>query len=1425
MRNSFYYLFIWSLLSTNLSLYAFNILDIKMITDRDGLSQNTVRCIMQDSKGFMWFGTINGLNRYNGREFAVILPNITSASLSLSDNRIRNIFEDKNGYIWIRSYSNVIYCYDPRLETFIDNFSDNEPREFSKIMVASNGDVWLWDNKLGCCRVRLHDNKLHSWRINEKILGDNSVLCVFEDAQQNIWIGTEKSIFRLSTNDNITRMEKNGYFYNIQENENQLFFVTDKGIVIFDKQRQDFLPDVKYNSEHPLHLNVITLVDDIMLIATGYDMYAFCTKTLTMRLADDLFGGKKIRNAGFLTDNKGNKWAFNMSGVLWQLNPDKQFKAYNLMPPEVLSSITSERYDVWHDSRNIIWITTYGNGLFAIDMNDGSQYHFTAEKELPTNSLFCVTEDSSGEIWVGTGFRGVAKISLTKHPISIFYPTKKEIGNNTSNSIRLIYKDSDQRYWFGTREGTLYIFDQFFKEQHKHYLTDGLPLSIAEDSLKYKWVGTKGKGVMVYPPDGKGAPQIYKLDDHDKQRASSNNIFNVLRDSKNRMWMTSFGSGLYLAQRDNNKLTFRQFNMQNRHQDTMRDMIQDRTGLIWAGSNEGVIVFNPDELILDETKFINFRNDIKNDSALKYNEVKTIFEDAKGRIWLGTTGGGLNLLMREEPIEKSWFKSYTSKEGLSNDIVLSIIEDNLGYIWISTESGISKFDAEKERFENFIFSDNRQPTLFNELSCMKKENGELMFGSYNGIYIFDPTELKINSYTPQVVITGLRINGKSVRPGETDSPLIESISTSQKIILKHYQNSLNLEFAMLNFHAPEFNRYIYWLENYENFPNHILSYNVASYRNLDPGTYLFKVKGANSFGIWNDNETVLQIVIRPPWWKSWWAIMMYSLAVFSIIIFVARMLITINRLNMSIEIEKQLTEYKLRFFTNISHEFRTPLTIIRGSIENLVALENLPTAVIRKISVLSKSSTRLLRLIDQLLEFRRLQNNKMELKLENTEAVEFFYDIFLTFKEMAERKHIEFIFDSNEQEREMLLDRGKIDKIAYNLLSNAFKYTPEFGKILMKLNFSTNNDTLTLTIDDNGTGIPQDKRDALFVRFQQINYNQDGTGIGLHLTSEMANIHKGSVTYSDSELGGARFSVAVPLSDKNYDKDDIVQTEMKVKNTVTLTDIENTAEEITEILTEKPFKDYKLILIEDNDEVREFIKNQLEEYFTVVTACNGADGLQKTINEQPDMVICDVMMPELDGYEVTKRLKTDFETSHIPVIMLTAFSSDEHQLQGIQAGADAYITKPFSMKRLMTQIVKLIEQREKMQQKFAKEPGLIQSSTFNFTDHDKEFLDKLHIIIENNFDNMDFTISEFAQSFKMGRTTFYKKVKGLTGYSPNEYLRIIRLKKAAELLATTELNVSEISFKTGFNEPFYFSKCFRIQFGKAPTQYRKAKVI
>lgn len=555
---------------------------------------------------------------------------------------------------------------------------------------------------------------------------------------------------------------------------------------------------------------------------------------------------------------------------------------------------------------------------------------------------------------------------------------------------------------------------------------------------------------------------------------------------------------------------------------------------------------------------------------------------------------------------------------------------------------------------------------------------------------------------------------------------------------------------------------------------------------------------------------------------------------------VYRIIRNMNDLRNKIKVEEQLTEYKLVFFTNISHEFRTPLTLIQAALEKMHRVGKIPKEMAYSVKVMDKSTQRMLRLINQLLEFRKMQNNKLALSLEETDVIAFLYEIYLSFKDAAESKKMDFRFIPSAASYKMFIDKGNLDKVIYNLLSNAFKYTPSGGKVDFSIQVDAAAHKLVIKVTDSGVGIPKEKRDQLFKRFMQSNFSGSSVGVGLHLTHELVNVHKGTITYDENPEGGSVFTVVLSTDTSVYEEKDFLipnnvllrEEEMAQKH---LSDMEermvsgigeDTGQDKEEIQEEGlpvvPLNKRKLLIIEDDTDVREFLKEELSVYFEVMAEADGNAGLERAYSYDADLIICDVLMPGLSGFEVTGKLKNDFNTSHIPIILLTALNAPESHLEGVESGADAYITKPFSTKLLLARVFKLIEQRDKLREKFSSDLSMIRPVICT-TDKDKEFTDKLTRIVEEQLDNPDFTVDDFASMMALGRTIFYRKVKGVTGYAPKEYLRVMRMKKAAELLLKTDATVAEVAYQVGINDPFYFSKCFKTQFGVSPSTYQKNK--
>lgn len=1389
----------------------------------NGLSHNTVRYITQDSRGLIWIGTLNGLDRYDGHRFVSIYPGFTN--LSLSENNIRLMFEDRHGYLWVQTTSRFMNCYDLRKESFVDYTGTGEARQYRSTKVLSNGDLWLWGTEQGACRVRyLPEGGFSSLLYDKSNIGTDVITFVFEDSSGKIWVGSDKGLLQMkgdrpeSVDDQI---EKYDYHSAFKLNEKLYFFTYDCCVIVYDINRKAFLDPIPLPADRgQFSINQTALLDgDNVLITGKQGVLLFNLLDLRFVDATRLFGESHLENVNMRIDNKGKAWLFNKTGNIWKWEKRSHaFRKYTLIPPAVLSAIDHERYAVFVDSRGITWISTYGNGLFAIEP-DGTFSHYTTESSnLRTNYLLFVTEDRAGNVWVGTENAGIAKIFFNGYRDKLFIPPGLKT-ESPEKMIRSAYQDSQGNVWIGTKNGDIYICDSDWNIKDEFSGKSKGIYTIHPDAHGNIWVGTKGDGLRIFPKGGMlnnaGLPYLLSPD----KNAGENNIYAILCDTKGRMWVGTFGNGLFLCEWDGDKLIAKGFSDLTKLQRQIRCLIQDKSGKIWAGGENGVVVFDPEHLLDDQKAFDWYHFERNDPSSLNNNIVKTILEDSQGRIWLGTAGGGLNLAVNDLSQDRMKFLHYSIDKGLTNNVVQAIVEDNLNFLWITTEGGLSRFNPAEDLFENFNFTENWNSDYFSEAVGLKMSNGNLLFGNYNGVYVIDPVSFSKSVSPSPVRLTGLQVNGLPVSPGSADSPLNESIIGTRKIRLKHNQNSFGIEFSSLNFQSGSSNRYTYILEHYDHEWNPVTPYNVATYKNIPPGKYLFRVKSVNDPYNMDDTEATLEIVVTPPFWRSTWAWIIYFVSGALIAFFSVKMVGKMNRLNNQIEIEKQLTEYRLRFFTNISHEFRTPLTIIRGSIESMKEATR-PEQLKKHVDTLEKSSNKLMRLIDQLLEFRKLQNNQMELEPELVEVESFLKGIYDLFSEIAERQKIEFSFVSNAASKIILLDKGKVEKVVFNLLSNAFKHTPENGNIKMELSLNPQLEQCVIRVSDSGIGIPPEKRHLLFRRFQQINHTASGIGIGLHLTAELVKAHRGEIVYSASEWGGACFTVILPMIERESVTNEKAQTSLTdspQKKLDSLSSLPN--DEESEYLKPVEGKNYRILLIEDDEEIRLFLYDRLKEHFVVDTAPNGLQGWEMAVNNQPHLIVCDVMMPEMDGFEVTRKIRADFQTSHIPIILLTAHSSIEHQLEGINAGADAYIIKPFSTKYLISRIVKLIEQRERLQYKFAHEPEIVRP-TITTTDKDAQFIEKIHDVIEKHLDDSRFTVDDFARECNLGRTIFFQKVKGITNYSPNEYLRIVRLKKAAELLNVSKMNVSEIAYEVGFNDPDYFSKCFKEQFGVTPRQYR-----
>lgn len=1419
-------LFVFILLVTLVLNAAYSGIELrsKQMRTSDGLPNNSIRYLYQDSKGFLWLATLNGLSRYDGNSFLTFRPE-AGAEVSLADNRIYSLVEDKNGFLWISTTPELYSCYDLQKACFVDYTGVGAlERNYSSLFIASNGDVWLGHSGNGCLRiVHQQDRQMTSTEFKSERgnLPDNRVEFVNEDSNGRIWIGTQRGLVSV-TNGQYKVEERQLHFVASLPYQKDMLFLTAEGDIYCYHTASGKLT-------HRASLSTIAgkttptgnfLLKDKWMILTTTGVYSYDLSTHHIGVDADL----TMKSGEVILDNHGDYWIYNHTGrVTYILAKSGEEKEFQLIPEDKLGYIDYERYHIVHDSRGIIWISTYGNGLFAYDTNEDKLEHFLANindrSHISSDFLLYVMEDRAGGIWVSSEYSGLSRISILNEGTSRIYPESRELFDR-SNTIRMLTKMPDGDIWVGTRKGGLYTFDSNLHSKITNQYFHSNIYAIAEDGQGRKWVGTRGNGLKI-------GDTWYHNDNSAPNSLADNNVFAIYRDRKDRMWIGTFGGGLELAEPTaDGKFKFRHFFQQKLGLRMVRVITEDEKGMIWMGTSDGVCVFHPDSLIANSDNYHLFSY---TNGTFCSNEIRCLYRDAKGGMWVGTSGSGLNYCEPQDNYRTLKYEHYGTSEGLVNDVIQSILGDKNGNLWVATEYGISKFNPKNRSFENYFFSSYTLGNVYSENSACIGTDGKLLFGTNYGLLVIDPNRIQDSDTFSPVVFTNLHINGTQVNPSMEDSPLKQSLAYSDEITLKYFQNSFLIDFSTFDYSDSGRTKYMYWLENYDKGWSASSPLNFASFKYLNPGTYILHVKSCNGSGIWNENETTLKIVIAPPFWKTNWAMLGYVLLLIITLYFAFRIVRNFNSLRNRINVEKQLTEYKLVFFTNISHEFRTPLTLIQGALEKIQRVTDIPRDLIHPLKTMDKSTQRMLRLINQLLEFRKMQNNKLALSLEETDVIAFLYEIFLSFGDVAEQKSMNFRFIPSLPSYKMFIDKGNLDKVTYNLLSNAFKYTPSNGTITLSVTVDEVKKMLQIQVSDTGVGIPKEKQTELFKRFMQSSFSGDSIGVGLHLSHELVQVHKGSIEYKDHDGGGSVFTVCIPTDKSVYAEKDFL-----VAGNVLLREASGQAHHLLELSEEysesaekpavpvPPLNKRKVLIIEDDHDIREFLKEEVGVYFEVEVAADGTSGFEKARTYDADLIICDVLMPGMTGFEVTKKLKSDFATSHIPIILLTALNSPEKHLEGIEAGADAYIAKPFSIKLLLARVFRLIEQRDRLREKFSNEPGIVRAAICS-TDRDKEFAERLTAILEENIARPEFSIDEFAQLMKLGRTVFYRKLRGVTGYSPNEYLRVVRMKKAAELLLSEDnLTVAEVSYKVGINDPFYFSKCFKAQFGMAPSVYQRS---
>lgn len=993
------------------------------------------------------------------------------------------------------------------------------------------------------------------------------------------------------------------------------------------------------------------------------EMEAILPKLQDVKMADKQLVQKwKVPNGRVLTDNKGGKWIYNNTGILRKVVGDSLI-TLRLLPNET-NYIDYERFNIVEDNHGLVWISTYGKGLFVFnhDLNQGQ--HFVAnekgESPIASNYLLCITADRRDGVWVSAEYGGVSHLQVMDKGVVRIFPNGRE-NLDLSNVVRMVKKQRDGSVMVGTRDGCLYHYSADMAQMLVKSHFDSNIYSVVEMPQGRMWIGTRGKGIYGIPG----------LDFKNKK------VFCLKPDDRGRMWIGTFGEGLSVAIPRGEGYEVRTFFADSVGLNEVRCLAIDRKGMLWGGTSGGLFCVDPTRFAADGKGLRVYK---------RGSEIHDMLVDRQGRLWLTVPGEGLVCM------QDGNFRILDASQGLINNMVQSVVETEDGNLWVSTQQGVSCWKAKDNSFDNYLFSRVMMGNVYNENSAVCLDDGRVLLGGNYGLTIINPSRISHVKGQTSVVFT--------------------SHPYSDEMTLSYEERSPKINFSTLDYSDVNNVKYTYWLEGYDS------SWSVPSptpwvnYQNLPFGSYRLHVKASYSDGIWG-KESVLDISVEPPFYLSVWAWVFYALFLTVVIVMVVKSIREKNILKGKIKFEQEFTRYKLVFFTNIAHEFRTPLTLIQGSLEKekrIMKTNHWQLELEKTVRTMDKSVQRMLRLIDQLLEFRKMQAGKLKLSLQETDVVMFVQGICKMFDDAAESKQIDFKFESQLPAYLMYLDQQKMDKVVFNLLSNAFKYTHAKGTISVSLSFT---DVMTIRVADTGVGIPQEKREQLFSRFMQSSYTGESFGIGLHLTHELVRTHHGEITYQENEGGGSVFVVTIPLQKDCYEASDFLVKDSPILKADLTKERDGQEEKTTDAVPSAPSAPLNrrtILLIEDDNDVREFLLSELESCFDLKVASDGKAGIAMAKELDVDLIVSDVMMPGMNGFELTKRLKNSFETSHIPIILLTALSTDENVLEGTESGADAYITKPFSPQLLMARILQLLNQREILRQKFGKVPQEIRSA-------------------------------------------------------------------------------------------------------------------
>lgn len=1334
------------------------------ITSKDGLSSNTVNAILKDRYGFIWFGTEDGLTKFDGLNYTVYRHNPKDTT-SLWSNEINCLFEDKVGQLWVGT-SGSLHLYNRRKNNFRHFKSNSELNGFTSAIIKSIcedylGQIWVATlsglNRLNPISGQV--TKFQELKSTPAEISSDPITTVFEDSHRRLWIGAKH------------------------------------GLYLFERKSGRFIT-YSPNSQDPQSL------------AGGI------VKAIT-------------------EDARGNLWC-GTAGGLSKLMPDgKHFQNITTAGPQNRNLSSDIIYALASAGNNSLWIGTE-QGLNVLNLETGSIEHYVPNGRdiysLSGKSVRCILIDKQGINWLGTYVAGVNKCDRNLTFFSLKKSNPYDINGLSSRFVTSFAAGNNNDIYIGTDGGGLNVFNTE-TELFKHIKITGkngndlsiLALTRTRDGSL--WIGTFQDGLFRYNPLTGAIKQF--LPGSGILSINNPDIFCLKEDKKGKLWIGTNGGGINIF--DPKTETFKYY-VSHPHTSYelslplngyMRDFEEDQYGRMWIASHgTGIAIYDPRNEQFSVLSHLS--------GNLTSDKINLLYRDHQGNMWAGSGDGliEINVLTRK-------IKTFNETNGLADEVIHKILEDDFGRIWFSTNKGISWLDPVHKTVKNYNTYNGLQSGSFEQGAGFRDSQGTLYFGGIDGFNYIQPKNIRINrNYTP-IVFTDIQIGDRFVTSADGDV-LTEDISVAREIRLNYKQN-FSISFIGLNYTSPKQNRYYYRLKGFDKDWINAGGKTTAYYTNLSPGNYVFQVKGRNSDGLWNKDEKSVVIIIKPPFWMTIYAYLIYALLAGSLLLYIRyrgiqQLKVEFKQEEAKREAERlhELDKLKIKFLTNLSHDFRTPIALIMAPVDKLLAqkTEEGTTAQLRMIK---RNTRRLLNIVNQLFDFRTIEERELKLNLIEGDVIAFLQEVGDSFQDLSEKKRIMFVFKSVLDSLFIKFDPDKLERILFNLLSNAFKFTLEGGKVMLSVYLKHNQDEsaqyLMIEVADTGIGMDKNQQEHIFNRFYQNrlsgNIFNHGSGIGLSIVKEFVELHSGKIELESEPGNGSTFRFTLPaesisLSDFGTPLPEQIDSEEQVVGI-------NEQEQIVPVTKNKTAETLPVVLIvEDNEDFRFYLKDNLSLQYKVIEAADGKEGWQKALAFHPELIVSDVMMPHMDGIEFSMKLKSDKRTSHIPIILLTASSREEAQINGLATGANDFLTKPFSFEILDIKIKNLLVFNRTLKTTYTKQVK-VNTADIPLQSAQEKFLTTVVAYIEENLNNAQLSVEDLSRHMGMSRGSLYNKLLEVSGLSPVEFIRSIKLEKAALLLEKSDMNIAQIAYAAGFTTPNYFAKSFKSKYQMLPSEYLSKK--